>query len=737
MRWHLKKHTTIKRLSALALALLLAMALLPAAPAKAAADSYQVRIYPNPYTSIPTGSGDEPRIKRFKAYQILSGTIDDTKYQVGEKDPFSEQQPINEQPVANELSDPVHWGSGISPGKIESLLTALITEDTFVKDMSFPSTEQLIERLLNSRTLYLQAPGLRGFYDAHEDEENWVDGIVDGTLTATGEANLRSALTEDLAKGTLTFGHLLVGALLNAGYFVEDNIVKPGKTDEVSTLDYTSAMVTRVLKDFTNPEKPYSREFADDFAKKVSRKGVDGNYLYLDNAAGIPSAWTDAEGYWTLDLPAGYYFIVDTYTTDAAGSYNDNDPDNGTAQSDFIVSVFGSQYIQVKTSAPTVEKVITNYGGGDASSGDFEIGETVKFRITGTLPENYDGYRTYRYRFTDTLPAGLSYQAGSMKVYALDPGGARHPLELDGNLTVTGFTGADPNSAVVEFSDLKAFAPQGLTRASEAGDRSSPITAGWKFVIEYEATLNNKADYENKTDVYLTYSSSSINLDNTANTTKSANYIYNFGIHVLKYYETFVQSLEDDDPGMPLPGAGFALTKDNRYALFDEDGVLSGWIDEGSIDWDSVTAGGGKISDTEHLYFITGGDGKILFRGMKAGTGYVLREVVVPENCDKPEEDPTITLYAKYGEDRQLSGLSCTVRGGNADFIGIDDKHVANLEVINYPLDALLDTGGPGTVLFYSAGGALLAGAAGILIFSHTKKRRKSGKRVRYINIKK
>ena len=738
----MKKHITIKRLSALAL--FLVMALVPAAPAGAAAGD-EVRIYPNSYTSVPTGANDNLRTGRFKAYQIFKGTIDKTKYQKEESDPFTGEILPNLQPIANELGD-AQWGSGISENKIKELLAALILEPTYVRDMSFPNQEQLISRLFEAGGLYLQTPGFQDCYEEYNKESNWEipeggeTGKVGGTLTAAGEANLLRVLRQAVARETeLTFGDLLVSALKHEGYEIDaDTGVVTAPDGTGLTLGYSAEMVMRVLKDFTNPEKPYSREFAEDFAQKVSARKSDGTFDYLSSNP-TPSEW-DADGHWVFkDLQPGYYFIIDTYTTNAtSNAYNDTD--NDTAQSDFIVAVFGSQDVIIKTHAPTVQKVITNYGGGDAYGGDFEIGETIKFRITGTLPENYNNYSAYSYTFTDTLPAGLSYQEDSMEVYAVDPGGGTYPLKKGSDFTITYTSASDSTSAVIKFEDLKRL-------------DGGAVTSGWRFVVEYQATLNESAEFKNVTTAYLTYSSSSINAGSTVNTTKAVNYIYTFGVTIMKYYEDFVGDPIGGDPEKPLPGAGFSVIKDNQYALFDENGCLSGWISKedlggDNIVWADIADPNGKLTDLDydgkHIYFLTNSQGKLdvgSLKGLKADADYSLYEVIVPDGYDDPDGNTTIRFSAAYEDNGALSSLTCAVDGSPVSIVEEDGEYgddlplIADLKLINYPTEALIDTGGMGTTLFYTGGGALLASAALIWIISRVKRRNE--KHVRYVNTQK
>lgn len=758
VRLYLKKHTTIKRLSALALALV--MALFPVAPSMAYR-SYQVRIYPNDQTATPTSIG-ESRAKRFHAYQIFQGDIDNEKYQPGDTP--------NYPPMDGELSE-IKWGASINSGTEDyaALLSALAGIETPAGAVGV--TAELLIHTEKCGVRYLKAPELSGYSQEYNKPENWepADGGVateddiGGRLTSEGDAKLRGILESAIPK--LTLGDLFRVSLEYEEYTFSgsDGTITP---PDSGNLAGSAGAIVSVLTDFTHPAIG-NTALAQTFARVLIAKEDSGAYTYLKGSAYATSEWKSGSGCWTIGtdnamnipLQAGYYLILDTYTTYAAeNGYKEDDSDNGMAQSEFIMAVFGTQDIFVKTKAPAVKKEIENYDNGNAYGDDFEIGDTIIFRITGTLAENFDNYDSYSYSFTDTIAEGLDYKINTMKVYAAAPNGRVYLLEPDENYIIA--YSDDSKSATIKFSDLKAvakgkLAAGGIGGAPSSADTAITIAADWNIVVEYQAVLNQSADFENETSAYLTYSSSVINGDSTSNTTKAVNYIYNFGIDILKYTEDFVDDPITGDPQKRLAEAGFALSKGNEYALFDESGHLNGWIGEDdlggdSVDWAGIT--GGRLSGADrYIYFLTGEDGTLDIgglKGLKANTDYTLREVIVPDGYDGPDEHTTIRFKAEYfdagseGTDSaeavipgKLKTLSYSLDGGDP-YIENGGEPLVRLELINYPTDVLLDTGGMGTALFYISGSALLAGAAVILICSRVKKKRNE-KHVRYVNTQK
>ena len=595
----MKKYSTIRRLFTLALTLALVMALFPAAPAMAA--GYTVTIYPNSYTRKPTNNAESDVIQRFHAYQIFKGDIDSEKYQTGDN-PGSPNDP----PTENGLSD-VKWGDGIKSGEYGGLLYALTEIDTPAGEVG--ATFELLFATEKYGSRYLDALGDE-YKAAYNDPSNWkpaededeaTQDDIGRELTDAGREKLRRILQnffENESAG-LTLGSLFRSALLHEGY------VDSGETIDVPTPNPTGIslaaganVIALVLKDFTNPETR-NVTLAKILTEVVAAK--DGNdYKYLASPY-ARSEWNN-NGYWTVSLnEGGYYLIIDAYAYGA-------DPvegDEGTAQSDYIMAVFGEQEIYVKTYAPSVEKIIVNSDNGNVHGDDFDPGDAVTFQITGTLPENLDNYETYSYTFLDTMAAGLRYVEDSMKVYAVAPDSVTYMLEEDTagvggvvetdpspNLVFHHPVGSDTAVDIVSFTDVKGTV-KGM-RVNKVGDTPGnavagdiDITADWKIVIRYDARLNGEAGINdilngNSNLVTLNYSSSSINSESRANAIASVDYIYDFGINIEKK-ATVNES--------KVPGAGFTLTKKNtvnysevKYYAYSSDNYATA----GKIIWLSL-----------------------------------------------------------------------------------------------------------------------------------------------------
>ena len=97
-------------------------------------------------------------------------------------------------------------------------------------------------------------------------------------------------------------------------------------------------------------------------------------------------------------LESGYYLVRDKKAT-----LNGTEEDMGTG---YIVKLVDNITVSPKTSIPTPTKVIDE-GDGVKATSNYAFGEKVPFKLTGTLPTNYDFFETYKYVFHDKLDSGL------------------------------------------------------------------------------------------------------------------------------------------------------------------------------------------------------------------------------------------------------------------------------------------------------------------------------------------
>ena len=369
----------------------------------------------------------------------------------------------------------------------------------------------------------------------------------------------------------------------------------------------------------------------------------------------------------TADVVGGYYLIKDR-----DGSLSGSEP-----YTTYLVSVVGNVIINPKSSAvPEFKKKLkdTNDSTGDVSgwqdSADYDIGDDIPFRLQGTVPEDYDSYKTYYYAFHDVEETGLTFDPSSVKVFV---GDEETGTKIDASNYTVVTNPADGCTFEIVFDDLKNI---------------PSVTAKSIITVTYESTLNGNAvlgAQGNVNTAKLEYSNNP--RGNGTGTTPWDNVI-------VFTYKVVVNKV--DQAGQPLVGAQFTLTKK---------------INGGTEVIKTMT-----IDSSETQFTLSGlDDGE-----------YTLTETVTPAhyNTISPitftvKADHTITWETERREDI-LTSLSGDKKVGEITFASSKTDGTLTTDVINNIGTTLPGTGGIGTTIFYVIGGGLMVAAAILLI---TKKR--------------
>lgn len=294
---------------------------------------------------------------------------------------------------------------------------------------------------------------------------------------------------------------------------------------------------------------------------------------------------------------------------------------------------------------------------------DYNIGDSVPFKLTGTLPTNFDKYEKYEYTFHDEMSEGLTFEKDSLRV-TIDG----KPVDKSKYIL-----GSNDSGFKLTFGDLKKI--DGVTQNS-------------KIEVEYTAKLNEKAvigGKGNDNTVYLEYSNNPNKGGDgeTGTTPRDKNIVFTYKVLVNK----------KDEKNQPLQGAEFELYKKTATG---EEKIARFTID--------------KIMDRNKSTFT--------FKGLDAGK-YILKESKTPKgyNTIKPVEfEITAKIEGNQG-DPKLNDLKANVTTnlGSLNFTpSIQDGSVST-DVVNKKGFTLPETGGMGRTLIYAMGGIFVVAALGYM----------------------
>ncbi len=415
-------------------------------------------------------------------------------------------------------------------------------------------------------------------------------------------------------------------------------------------------------------------------------------------------------------LDAGYYLVKETTTANKADGTSE-------ALSAYVVEILSEDDVvdikskvavpefdkQIKDETADAEDGATTDGWGE--SADHEINETFQFRLTASLPDDndIDTYKAYQLVFKDTMNKAVTFEKlNSVAVYTADGTLVKTLIADDENTTdvIEGyqFSGVTTNSetGVSTFSltiqDLKALLDDGQS------------LKGLQIVVEYDAHLNENAiisgsvdnidtteENVNKASLEYTRNPEWDGSGNPDNDETPEDYVFAFT------YE--LPNLKTAEDGKTvLAGAKFKLYKSDKTTVI-------------GLVWDSELNAyrPAKNGETALEYIESQTDGKFNIAGLDAGT-YYLEETEAPGDYVKLADMLEIKITATHKEKTEgtSADLLTLTREIDGKDIGTGDN--ATNKVINKKPSNLPETGGMGTVLFYTLGGALVIGAGSTLV---------------------
>lgn len=393
-------------------------------------------------------------------------------------------------------------------------------------------------------------------------------------------------------------------------------------------------------------------------ARAFAKELVDEKKL-SNPAQTVPSAEGTTE---ITGLVAGYYLVKDTDNSlqDKNGSY--------TA---YILQVVGDATTSVKSDVPSSEKKVKDINDSTETettdwqdAADWDIGDEVPFKIEGTLPSNYDKYKTYTLKFHDKEEEGLTFKRDTVKVFIDD-------VEIKTGFQVVEKPG-DGDTFDVVFENLK----------TTSAKKNSVIRVEYKSVLNENANLGKPG---NKNTMYMEFSNNPNNEQGgeTGKTPIDTVIVFTYKVSVNKVNEK----------NEKLEGAEFKLEKK---------------VKPNSDEWKTITKVDGTAGDVFE------------FKGIDDGE-YRLTETKAPANYDKLSDPIYFTVTAGHidGADPYLDKFSGNITSGdvgNMAFNANKDTGILSTTIQNKPGSSLPETGGMGTTVLYAAGTLMILAAAAFLV---------------------
>lgn len=548
------------------------------------------------------------------------------------------------------------------------------------------------------------------------------------------------------------------------------------------TNDKSASAVAEVLGAITQDDAEITRKFADVVAKYLSDEASNKTQLGYDNDSKYTATITDP----------GYYLVQDEIPI-ASG--------DNKGYTRYILQVVGNVTATHKNSVPTVMKKVkenTKYDDIDTKDSkiditlnnandkgwndvaDYNIGDTVPFRLYGSMPSNIKYYNAYRYIFHDTLDSSLSLNQSSITVKigdnTVDPDCYTIVIS-NGNGNIR-----QDETFTIEFKDIKTVTVDDNQPNSKTGNLIS-VNADTIVVVDYTATLTSSAVIGlngQQNQVFLEYSNNpnwdgdgstpdtpggnipdkptGDDNDTTGDTPKDEVIVFTYELDITKVdgalYEAWQEALKNDSNATADTKT---YLKDAEFMLYTDEGCTTGVTiyshdkdGDGNIDEYVVWKGTDAPSDTGYTLvnentnpLKTDTNGKIKIKGLDDGT-YYLEETKAPAGYNELEVPVKLEISANTQNnqswngtpsealpsfDGQTSGLKLTVSDTKVTYSlpNVAGEYGNNgcVEAIiaNNKGSSLPSAGGIGTTIFYMVGGVLVVGAGVTLI---AKKRMKN-----------
>ncbi|MBM6752689.1 SpaH/EbpB family LPXTG-anchored major pilin [Mediterraneibacter glycyrrhizinilyticus] len=376
---------------------------------------------------------------------------------------------------------------------------------------------------------------------------------------------------------------------------------------------------------------------------------------------------SDATDYTFDNLDYGYYLVYQTGTKELQSS---------------LVSVdkAGVTEVDLKGEAPSITKDAQNTAGTSIDS--VEIGQIVKYVITGTIPDT-TGYDQYQYIIHDTLTDGLDFvdQNGT------EPSGTSYNVSVQ----------IESNAAAPETATLSGTDNRTMKLDLSQWIRDNQASKGQTFTVTYYAKVNSDAVVTTNNSASLEYGNDP---DSTTTTTPVQEKTPTFPLQIKKF-ATEVEYLE---------GATFRIYRSETDAQQKQNPIaVTGG--NGSYTVNPVQTGVGLSYDMVSANTQVGTRFNLKLNGLAAGDYWIV-ETDAPDGYNGVTAPIKVTVTVSADDDVNNWTIS---QNGHPE----PDKVI---DIENSTGSILPGTGGMGTILFTVIGVALVIVVAGSFVVSRRRK---------------
>lgn len=436
----------------------------------------------------------------------------------------------------------------------------------------------------------------------------------------------------------------------------------------------------------------------------------------LDDQNGKYNMTTNSDGNYTKTVPVGSYLVVvsgaeaKVYSPMVVSVNYVNQRGNNVIQGgrvDTITKIQNGNAWVKETNQPNFTKVENDVAGNKVGESEYgnsvNVGSKVKYTLT-INPVPYYGGSHPVFNVVDTLDAGLTYDATSLKVQLV---------------------GSSENAQAT--TDLTADTDYTFTQ-----DTSNSQELKVDFVVGDKYTLNDRVTAYTNCKIVITYTAT---LNKTANlTANTTQYGENVNTAVLNYTKDSKVSNNDVKGTIQEKTYTYSFDLDNFLTKTNEKGVvvedLAGakfglYTDGGCTKAYKNTFNTSTEDPDKDGFYFTDESGKLSIKGLEAGT-YYLKELEAPNGYSVNTHVFKIEIAATYagaGEQGKDKGqlTSWTLKVDGEPVTVVEDKNPNGFAIKNTKLSSLPSTGGIGTTIFTIGGCAIMVAAAGLFFASRRK----------------